>query len=314
MNNLVFSLLEVATQPYEPEMLQGWIWPALAMAFGIGSTFYNNNQNRKAAERANRLDKKRWDEQNLYNHPINQMARLHEAGLNPNMIYGSSPGSAVGNAGAQQAANVAEVDPMENPIVAFSEEVARQAQTDNIRSQTGLNTANALRAAREAGLRGQELENLKAMSPDIIAQKKAEMQVAQVKAAVQKGTQQKQIEKFMDEASIADMARQLKQKELDFAQRGIYKNPMQTFAELYQLDLKNPVDRVAAQTLFGLVTGSHIWKNLTGGYVPGGGKKTPTQQKKNNKPEVKPQDFAPQYPLPDNYPWDTPQKPDSGRW
>lgn len=40
-----------------------------------------------------------WKAQNKYNSPTNQMQRLEEAGLNPNLIYGSSAGGAAGNAG-----------------------------------------------------------------------------------------------------------------------------------------------------------------------------------------------------------------------
>lgn len=35
--------------------------------------------------------------QNEYNKPINQMARLREAGLNPNLVYGGNSGSVSGN-------------------------------------------------------------------------------------------------------------------------------------------------------------------------------------------------------------------------
>lgn len=38
-----------------------------------------------------------WNKQNEYNHPSAQMERLREAGLNPNLVYGS--GNATGNAG-----------------------------------------------------------------------------------------------------------------------------------------------------------------------------------------------------------------------
>lgn len=35
--------------------------------------------------------------QNEYNKPVNQMARLREAGLNPNLVYGGNSGSVAGN-------------------------------------------------------------------------------------------------------------------------------------------------------------------------------------------------------------------------
>lgn len=40
-----------------------------------------------------------WNMQNVYNSPVQQMARLKEAGLNPRLIYGQSSGGASGTAG-----------------------------------------------------------------------------------------------------------------------------------------------------------------------------------------------------------------------
>lgn len=47
----------------------------------VASDLIINRQNRKAALRD-------WHRQNAYNHPTQQMQRLKEAGLNPNMVYG----------------------------------------------------------------------------------------------------------------------------------------------------------------------------------------------------------------------------------
>lgn len=50
--------------------------------------------NKELAEYAYGKDLEQWERQNLYNQPSAQMARLREAGLNPNLVYGS--GSAAG--------------------------------------------------------------------------------------------------------------------------------------------------------------------------------------------------------------------------
>lgn len=47
----------------------------------IGAQLLVNRQNRKNAI-------KDWERQNTYNHPKQQMQRLKEAGLNPNLVYG----------------------------------------------------------------------------------------------------------------------------------------------------------------------------------------------------------------------------------
>lgn len=50
--------------------------------------------NKELAEFAYGKDLEQWERQNLYNSPTEQMARLRDAGLNPNLVYGS--GSAAG--------------------------------------------------------------------------------------------------------------------------------------------------------------------------------------------------------------------------
>lgn len=49
-------------------------------------------------EQTRQFNRQQWEDQNLYNSPVQQMQRLQEAGLNPNLIYGSSPSGAAGNA------------------------------------------------------------------------------------------------------------------------------------------------------------------------------------------------------------------------
>lgn len=67
----------------------------------VGMGLYNNNQARKAQQRALRYDKElskynydleveQWNRANAYNAPSAQMQRYKEAGLNPNLIYSQS--------------------------------------------------------------------------------------------------------------------------------------------------------------------------------------------------------------------------------
>lgn len=61
--------------------------------FGYLSTKETNKSNRELAELAYQQNLEQWNRENAYNHPAQQMVRLREAGLNPNLVYGS--GSAV---------------------------------------------------------------------------------------------------------------------------------------------------------------------------------------------------------------------------
>ena len=59
-------------------------------------TNYMNNQFAASeSKKANQFNYLMWNLANEYNSPKNQMARLKEAGLNPNLVYGN--GSVVGN-------------------------------------------------------------------------------------------------------------------------------------------------------------------------------------------------------------------------
>ena len=54
-----------------------------------------NAWNERQAEKANQWNLQQWERENLYNSPQQQMQRLEQAGLNPNLMYGQgNPGSA----------------------------------------------------------------------------------------------------------------------------------------------------------------------------------------------------------------------------
>lgn len=72
---------------------------------GVSSLFNMNqaekqrDQNMELAKYSYQKDLEMWNKSNEYNNPTNQMQRLKDAGLNPNMVYGSS--SVVGNTSTQ---------------------------------------------------------------------------------------------------------------------------------------------------------------------------------------------------------------------
>lgn len=55
----------------------------------------NNAAKRELAEYAYTKDLEQWNRENEYNTPESQMRRLAEAGLNPNLVYGSGAGQSV---------------------------------------------------------------------------------------------------------------------------------------------------------------------------------------------------------------------------
>ena len=72
--------------------------PMLALGsglFSLGSTLFANDQAEASAKKAFERNLYMWNLNNQYNSPVEQMARLKAAGLNPNLVYGS--GNVVGN-------------------------------------------------------------------------------------------------------------------------------------------------------------------------------------------------------------------------
>lgn len=67
----------------------------LGNLLGFGSNQATNAANRKLMDHQYDLNLDMWNRNNAYNDPSAQMSRLHAAGLNPNLVYGSG---AAGNA------------------------------------------------------------------------------------------------------------------------------------------------------------------------------------------------------------------------
>lgn len=111
--------------------------------------------NKEMAQYAYDRDLEMWHLQNAYNSPAEQMKRLREAGLNPNMIYGS--GSAgTGNASSMPKYNAPSLQYNYKPLdLSFIPEVLgqyqdarlRQAQIDNVQAQTANTQADSLNKA-----------------------------------------------------------------------------------------------------------------------------------------------------------------------
>jgi hypothetical protein len=143
--------------------------PAILGALGsIGSSLIGNRGRKRSEGRARNYNLKMWHKQNQYNHPLEQMKRLKDAGLNPNMIYGSSPGSATGNAGAVAPGKAPEYK-FNNPAIPAFQSQNLQAQSNNMRSLSTLNDAKTLTELENADLKGTEAKVAKSnMINDIL--------------------------------------------------------------------------------------------------------------------------------------------------
>ena len=62
----------------------------LGLIGSLGSSLISNRGAKRRQQLADQQNIKFWNMQNAYNTPKEQMARLQDAGLNPNLIYGSN--------------------------------------------------------------------------------------------------------------------------------------------------------------------------------------------------------------------------------
>lgn len=119
------------------------------------SNLISNSGSKRSQNRANKHNVEFWNKQNAYNDPSAQMARLRKAGLNPNLIYGSSPSGAGGNASPiapEKAADYNFNNPLQD-IRQYSNIKQDEAQTNNLRTENDvIIQKGALIAAQTAGV------------------------------------------------------------------------------------------------------------------------------------------------------------------
>lgn len=101
---------------------------AITGAANVASTLFTNSSNRSAQESANQANLDLWREQTAYNNPTNQMQRLRQAGLNPDLMYGQNGVTANAASSAPQMLASQSVAPQLNPLTA--------AQIANINADT----------------------------------------------------------------------------------------------------------------------------------------------------------------------------------
>lgn len=111
--------------------LLGSIGSAVA---SLANTAWQNYENRKAVSKANSFNFGMWQNENEYNKPINQMARLEEAGLNPNLVYGSGATTLSAHSQGAHEAQQRAPDFLET-MGRYQDIRQKDAQTENIKAQ-----------------------------------------------------------------------------------------------------------------------------------------------------------------------------------
>lgn len=152
----------------------------LSSLIGAGTAFIQQ-------KKANQFNVDMWNRQNLYNSPREQMKRLQEAGLNPNLIYGN--GSAgTGNAGnAPQFEKLSEhgYRPVDIPsalqsITSVQDFAIKKATEDKLRTQIELDKQRALLTGIEATGKIMSNERLRAQLPYAAEVAKTQLEALQL--------------------------------------------------------------------------------------------------------------------------------------
>lgn len=118
-------------------------------AIPVADKLWDSYNSRKAAKKQYNYQMEMWNANNLYNSPLQQMERLREAGLNPNLVYGN--GSATHTATMASAPSVKVPggrNYFENALLAY--------QAENLQEQNKQIAVNTEVAARQAQILKQD--------------------------------------------------------------------------------------------------------------------------------------------------------------
>jgi len=159
-------------------------------------TAITNSQNRKRALQD-------WNRQNAYNHPSQQMQRLKEAGLNPNLVYGGGATTTAQSVKTTDA-QVPNIDLQKVPEAIGAYQSVKNQQLEYSRIQKAMELQDAQKKNIEANtlstLAGTDLKQLDLISKGIMNQFLPEVQqanLAKTKTQTQIAVSQNEMEKLM---------------------------------------------------------------------------------------------------------------------
>lgn len=238
--------------------------PAIGVALlGLGSNALSNIGAKKREQdkrffdmqmehSRRQYDQRMWGKVTRYNHPLQQMARLKAAGLNPNLIYGSSPGSAVGN--AQQIAPGKQIQGqappyhIDNPGIPFMDAKVKQAQSDNMEANALHQLALAKKASVETRKSGYEADFLGQTIDKRVQMIGHEETVKRIKAQIQQGTKQAQIDQMFSNLEKTELQVQALQIALEWQKAGFGGSLITQIAQSLGMDLRTAVGKAEFKT------------------------------------------------------------------
>lgn len=228
--------------------------PVISGIGSLGSSIISNIGAKSRQRLADKQNVNFWNMQNQYNLPKNQMQRLKDAGLNPNLIYGSSPAGASGSAGSIAPSKAAPYN-IQNPVPPAT--MLLKPQIDLYNSQKIKNMSDAAYSKSLKGkidsLIGGEITNLNIKN-----------QADQLRLDIGNSTKQSEINKIVNESNTSAFVNKIKEMESDYANKGLKPDSIGIIMNSLGLSPNNEQDRAIMKGLIYTMYGSQIFKNLSG--------------------------------------------------
>ena len=216
--------------------------PALITGLGsLASTFLGNIGSKRRQKLADRQNVAFWKMQNEYNLPKNQMQRLKDAGLNPNLIYGSSPAGASGSAGSIAPSKAAPYN-FQNPVPPSNLLVNSQIELN--KTQGTKNLADSAKSKADTG-------KIQALLGQQVKQLQIGNDIADIKLNITDKTKQSQIDQIVASSNIAEFGAVIKEQEKDYAKRGLKMDTIGQLMTSLNLSPINKEDQKIIKALIG---------------------------------------------------------------
>lgn len=123
----------------------------ITAAAAVGSSILNNRSNKKLAQEQNKYNYNMWEKQNAYNLPSEQVARLKQAGINPNFYMSQVVGTNRADAAAPSA-NLA------NQESVFDGSTGAAIADSMLQNEVGMKNAEANETTADAAAQNAETE------------------------------------------------------------------------------------------------------------------------------------------------------------
>lgn len=220
----------------------------LGLIGAVGSSLISNQGAKRRQMTADQQNVKFWKMQNAYNTPKQQMKRLQDAGLNPNLIYGSSANTGV--AGSVSPSKPAPYN-IQNPVPSMMQTALLTSQIDLQKSQAEKNRADANKTNE---LLGGQKTNLELRN-----------EIQSIKNFIAGKTKQEQINIIENSSIQSDFNNKIKQADAEAATGGYVKgNYIYTIFTQLGIADDSEFSKTMRKALIGGLLGSQIFGNLSG--------------------------------------------------